>query len=472
MAWAIDSAHHRLKANLWPDPASTNHVLSLRIKLALWAALLCGVVLLVFVAASSFIVYDNMLEEADFQLKQNSNKLLEGLRATKDDVATVMPELGASLSAERAELKLLRVMSHGALIYSDPDWKVPPEVLPRSMGRYTTTAHRGGTWRLISRSWEDGHTVLLAIDLSEITEEVLRMTRTYLSALPLALLIIGIGGWWIAGRAVKPVRNITTAAEKVTAGDLTERIIERSGGDEIARLTRVFNRMMDKLERSFQQTSRFTADASHELRTPLAVLQGKIEEGLQRPNAAPGQQELLADLLEQTQRLKSIIQGLLLLSRSDAGRLSVQREPIDLGDFITAIGEDVEFLLEDTGITYTSDISPGILCRGDEKLLRLALFNLLQNASRYGSASGRIRCSLDTDGAFSVIDVANTGPEIPEEERDQIFERFYRSPQFRSVQGQGLGLSLSRVIVEAHGGTLELARSDGRENVFRIRLPQ
>ncbi|MDA0810901.1 MAG: ATP-binding protein [Verrucomicrobia bacterium] len=447
-------------------------MLSFRIKLALWAALLCGVVLLVFVTASSFIVYENMLEEADFQLKENSTKLVEGLRSTQDDVAKVIPELGASLSAERAELKLLRVISHGALIYADPDWKVLPELQRRSRSRYTTVTHRGGTWRLISRSWQDGRTVLLAINLSEITEEVSRMTRTYLSALPLALLIIGIGAWWIAGRAIKPVRKITSAAEKVTAGDLSERINERSGGDEIARLTRVFNRMMDRLERSFQQTSRFSADASHELRTPLAVLQGKIEEGLQRPNADPEQQELLADLLEQTQRLKSIVQGLLLLSRSDAGRLSVEREPIDLGDFISAIGEDVEFLLEDTGTTYTSDIPPGILCRGDEKLLRLAVFNLLQNASRYGSDSGRIRCSLDTEGAFAVIDVGNTGAEIPEEEQAQIFERFYRSPQFRSVQGQGLGLSLSRVIVEAHGGTLELARSDGNENVFRIRLPQ
>ncbi|MCB1099240.1 MAG: HAMP domain-containing protein [Verrucomicrobiae bacterium] len=447
-------------------------MLSFRIKLALWAALLCGVVLLVFVGASSFIVYDNMLEEADFQLKQNSTKLVEGLHATKDSVATVIPELSASLSAERAELKLLRLMSKGALIYADPDWTIPPDIQARSQGRYTTAAHGGSTWRLISRSWEDGHTVLLAIDLSEIMEEVLRMTRTYLSALPLAVLIIGIGAWWIAGRAVKPVRNITTAAEKVTAGDLTERIDERTGGDEIARLTRVFNRMMDKLERSFQQTSRFSSDASHELRTPLAVLQGRIEEGLQRADAPPEQQELLAELLEQTQRLKSIIQGLLLLSRSDAGRLSIERIPIDLGNFITAIGEDVDFLLEETSLTYTSNTPPGVVCRGDEKLLRLAVFNLLQNASHYSSANGTISCDVDADGAFAMIDIANTGPQIPEEERDQIFERFYRSPQYRSIKGQGLGLSLSRVVVEAHGGTLELLRSDGEHNVFRIKLPQ
>lgn len=448
-------------------------MLSFRIKLALSAALLCGVVLLVFVTASSFIVYDNMLEEADFQLKENASKLIEELRENGDQVALLIPGLRASLSAESAELKLLRVTSSkGNLLHADPDWAMPPEISPKSLGTYATSTHNGRSWRVLSRSWEDGRSVLMAIDLSEITEEVLRMTRTYLSALPVALLIIGLGAWWIAGRAVTPIRNITSAAEKVTAGDLAERITEHSGGDEIARLTRVFNRMMDKLQRSFQQTSRFSADASHELRTPLAVLQGKIEEGLQRTDATSEQQELLADLFEQTQRLKSIIQGLLLLSRSDAGRLSVERKKIDLREFLIAMGEDVEFLLEDTGTTYSSEAPAGIFCQGDEKLLRLAVFNLLQNASRYGSANGKIRCDLFSEDGHAIIDVANTGEAIPDEERDQIFERFYRSPHFRSVQGQGLGLSLSQVIAEAHGGSLELARSDGNENVFRLKLPQ
>ena len=445
--------------------------LSFRIKLALWAALLCGVVLLVFVAASSFIVYDNMLEEADFQLKENSSTLVQNLRHKNRRVEELMPQLRASISAEQAELKLLRLTVNGTLVHADPDWTSPPEIASRSLGSFDTSTHRNRSWRLMSRSWEDGHEVLMAIDLSEITEEVLRMTRTYLSTLPLALLIIGLGAWWIAGRAVRPVRIITSAAERVTAGDLSERIGERTGGDEIARLTRVFNRMMDKLERSFQQTSRFSADASHELRTPLAVLQGRIEEGLQRPDASGDQQELLAGLLEQTQRLKSIIQGLLLLSRSDAGQLSIEKKPTDLARLIGAIGEDIEFLLDDTGITYTSELQPGISCRGDEKLLRLAIFNLLQNASRYNTENGTIGCRLERDGAFATIDVSNTGPAIPDEERDHIFERFYRSPQYRSVRGQGLGLSLARVIAEAHGGTLGLLRSDGTENVFRLRLP-
>lgn len=451
--------------------------LSFRIKLALWAALLCGVVLLVFVAASSFIVYDNMLEEADFQLKEKSSKLIENLRAEKGTVEELFPKLRASISAERAELRLLKLVLNGTLIHADPEWSPPPNIVPQRVGRFDTSTHDGRSWRLIARTWDDRHggdggdEVLMAIDLSEITGEVLRMTRTYLSALPVALLIIGMGAWWIAGRAVKPVRNITTAAERVTAGDLSERISEHVGGDEIARLTRVFNRMMDKLERSFQQTSRFSSDASHELRTPLAVLQGRIEEGLQRPDATGKQQELLAGLLEQTQRLKSIIQGLLLLSRSDAGRLSVERETIDLGDLITAIGEDVEYLLDETGITFASELPAGISCQGDAKLLRLAVFNLLQNASRYNIEAGNISCRLKSDANFAVIDVANTGAAIPDDERDQIFERFYRSPHHRSVPGQGLGLSLARVIVEAHGGTLELLRSDGFENVFRLKLP-
>ena len=223
------------------------------------------------------------------------------------------------------------------------------------------------------------------------------------------------------------------------------------GGDEIARLTRVFNRMMTRLERSFQQTSRFSADASHELRTPLAVLQGNIEEALQKPDATEEQQELLASLLEQSQRLKSIIQGLLLLSRSDSGRLSIERDTINLGKLVAGIDEDISYLLEDSGITYSSDLPENIKIHGDAKLLRLAIFNLMQNAVRYNTGKGgRIRTSLALNEGHATISVGNTGEQIPEEEREHIFERFYRGAQNRSVRGQGLGLSLARVITEAH----------------------
>lgn len=446
--------------------------LSFRIKLALWAALLCGIVLLVFVVASSLIVYDNMLEEADYQLKEHSTALVENLRRRQGTLEELLPRLQASISAEPAEMRLLRLTRNGMLLHAEPAWPVPPSLAPRSLGRFDSFTHDGHAWRLMARSWEDGHALVLAVDQSEITHEVLRMTRTYLAALPVALLITGLGGWWIAGRAVKPVRNITSAAERVTAGDLTERIAEHPGrGDEIARLTRVFNRMMDKLERSFQQSSRFSADASHELRTPLAVLQGRIEEALQRPDPTGEQQELLAGLLEQTQRLKSIIQGLLLLSRSDAGRLSIEHGSIDLGSLITALGEDVDFLLEDSGISYNSVLPTGISCRGDAKLLRLAVFNLLQNAIRYNIEHGTIQCILRPEEDHAVIEISNTGAGIPDHEREHIFERFYRGARHRSVRGQGLGLSLARVIAEAHGGSLELARSDERMTLFRLRLP-
>jgi two-component system heavy metal sensor histidine kinase CusS len=450
--------------------------LTFRLKLALWAALLCGVVLLAFVAASSLIVYDNMLEEADFQLKQNANRLVERIREKKGTPEQLQDKMRrATISAEPAELSVIRLLQNGDLLLADPEWLTPPGIQSNAPGRLKTVRHDGESWRVMARHWEeDGFEILIAIELSEITDEVIRMAKTYLAALPVALLIIGIGAWWIARQSVRPIRLMTGTAERVTAGHLSERIAEHQGRDEIARLTRVFNRMMDKLERSFQQTSRFSSDASHELRTPLAVLQGKIEEALGRPEASNEQQALLADLLEQTQRLKSIIQGLLLLSRADTGRLSIERETIDIGELVASIGEDVEFLIDGTGIRYESELPRGLFVRGDPKLLRIAAFNLFQNAVRYnsGGGAGYIRCSLKTEANAVNIDVANTGEEIPESDRNQIFERFFRSAEHRSVQGQGLGLSLSRVIMEAHGGTLELLSTEDGLNTFRLRLPR
>ena len=448
--------------------------LSFRLKLALWAAILCGVVLLVFVGASSFIVYDNMLEEANFQLKQNAIRLVDGIREKKGTAEELAAKLRAAISAEPAKLRVLRLTQHGDLVLADPEWLATPEMSPTSLGNLKNVRHNGESWRVMSRSWDDGFEILIAVELSEITQEVGRMAKTYLAALPVALLIIGIGAWWIARQSVRPIRLMTSTAERVSAGHLSERITEHKGRDEIARLTRVFNRMMDKLERSFQQTSRFSSDASHELRTPLAVLQGKIEEALGRPDASSEHQEFLAGLLEQTQRLKSIIQGLLLLSRFDAGRLSIERETIDIGELIDSIGEDVEFLIEGTGIRYESKLTNSIFVRGDPKLLRLAVFNLLQNAVRYNSNghNATVQCALKIEPNTVNIEVSNTGDEIPDSERSQIFERFFRSARHRPLQGQGLGLSLASVIMEAHGGGLDLLSSDGSVNTFRLRLPR
>ncbi|MGI9242715.1 MAG: sensor histidine kinase, partial [Verrucomicrobiales bacterium] len=252
---------------------------------------------------------------------------------------------------------------------------------------------------------------------------------------------------------------------------LGERVEEVAANDEIGRLTRVLNRMVARLEAAFQQSRRFSSDASHELRTPLTVMQGKIESELQRSD--PGAHHpLLVELLEQVQHLKSIVDSLLMFSRSDSGHLEIPDEEIDLSSLVEDVAEDAEMLAEEAGLGFEVDVEAGVRGRGDARLLKLAVFNLLQNAVKYNlPEGGRVCCKLAPDGTVSVL---NTGAVISAEDREKIFDRFYRVDPSRSssegAAGFGLGLSLARVIAEAHGGELKLLRSHDGETVFTVRF--
>jgi signal transduction histidine kinase len=318
-----------------------------------------------------------------------------------------------------------------------------------------------------SEGWE----LRLAIDLREVEDEVMKMVRRYLRALPVALILIALGAWWLASRVVRPVRAIIATAEKIDAEGLGERVEEVDTKDEIGRLTRVLNRMVARLEAAFHQTRRFSADASHELRTPLAVMQGKIEAELQRSERS-AEHPVLVDLLDQVQSLKSIVESLLMFSRSDSGNLQMPNEEIDLSGLVQEVAEDAEMLAEEANVTFDLEVPAGVMAKGDARLLKLAIFNLLQNAVKFNKPEGgRMRCTLAANGDVSVM---NTGPEISREEQEKIFERFYRAdPARTSSQGKpgfGLGLSLARVIAEAHGGGLNLVRSSGGETVFVVRF--
>tara|TARA_B100000686_G_scaffold278239_1_gene298099 strand:- start:551 stop:1267 length:717 start_codon:yes stop_codon:yes gene_type:complete len=234
--------------------------------------------------------------------------------------------------------------------------------------------------------------------------------------------------------------------------------------------------MMDRLESSFKQMKRFSADASHELKTPLAVMQGKIEAALQDHEKGGEHDTVLVDVLERVGQLRSIIDSLLMLSRSDAGGLIIEKQKLDLCDLMSEIVEDAEVIASEEGISFQADNgSSGFMVDGDERLLRLAISNLLTNATKYNiSEGGKIVSELRRSDSAYQISISNTGPAIPDEIEEKIFERFYRVDTARgpSKSGFGLGLSLARVIAVAHGGRLSLESSVGGVNCFVMTLPK
>ncbi|MCX6956727.1 MAG: ATP-binding protein [Verrucomicrobia bacterium] len=345
----------------------------------------------------------------------------------------------------------------------------PP--LPVRQTAFSTLTAEGSTWR-VAVTGNPYTTLVVAANLDGLNLDLRRLLYRYLAALPFVLLVVGAGAWWLASRALRPVVSLTHAAERITAQGLDQRIAAPAHDREFRRLVTVFNAMLDRLETGFHQARRFSADASHELKTPLALLQAELEQALRAaPSGSPSQQTY-SSLLDDVQRLKAILEKLLLLSLADSGRLVLDRAPTDLGALLANIVEDSSALAPH--LMFETDLPPGVIVSADAILLEQALQNLAGNALKYNRPEGVVRLTVSQRGDSAVITMANTGPGIAEEDRPRIFERFYRGDPARTrdrTSGAGLGLSLSREILRAHGGDLALAPAAAPWTTFVATLP-
>lgn len=312
----------------------------------------------------------------------------------------------------------------------------------------------------------------IGVNLADLSRESSRFRQAFLLATVLALLVLAAAGWWLAGRALRPIALLTRTAESVTAGGLDQRVPEVAADRELRRLVEVINGMLERLERSFAQAERFSSDAAHELQTPLTVLQGELDNAIQRAAAGSEEQRQYSSLLEEVRRLKAVVHKLLLLARADAGRLNLHLEPVPLGDLLVEAIEDVEAMAP--GVRVESAITNAGLVMADPDLLGQVIRNLTGNAIKHGDPNGLLRFEITAEGYSVKLTLANTGKPIPKRDRDRIFDRFYRGDSSRDerVGGSGLGLSLAREIARAHGGELELGSGHQGMTVFTLTLPR
>ncbi|MDF7825089.1 ATP-binding protein [Pontiellaceae bacterium B12227] len=310
----------------------------------------------------------------------------------------------------------------------------------------------------------------LGISLAPLNAEIARFRELLRWSIPIALLfLIGIG-WFLAKLALRPVNAIARTAKKVTALHLDERIPATRADLEFRQLIDLVNVMLNRLETSFQQASRFSADAAHELKTPLTILQGQLETSLQRAPDGSEDQRAYKESLDEVQRLKSIIRKLLLLAQADSGRLPINFQSLELTPMIENLVEDIGIL--NPGIEVKAKLTPGITVQGDAELLSQVIQNLASNAVKFSHGESPIALTL-TGGDPIEFTISNRGQTIPVEDRDKIFDRFYRvdKAHSRKTDGTGLGLSLAREIALAHNGSLELAGADKGTTTFRLTLP-
>jgi signal transduction histidine kinase len=335
-----------------------------------------------------------------------------------------------------------------------------------------TARARDADWRWGAFS-NPHYTMFVGLSLTDFYSEVNRMAWWYTGAGVAGLLLAGLAALWTSGRAMRPLARVVSTAQHLTASELAERIPLQRGDDrEFAQLIAVLNEMMERLQASFQQAVRFTADASHELKTPLAVMLASLDEALRQTPPGTAEHERYASLFEEATRLKTITHSLLLLSQADAGRLPVRKEPYDLSADLSRLIEDGEILCEGAQLTLEHEITPGVRVNADRALLRQVFQNLLSNAIKYNRPGGRVKLILQPEQAEAVFTVVNTGPAISEEARPRLFERFFRGDKAhgRQTDGHGLGLNIAHELARANGAVLRLISSQDDETIFETRL--
>jgi heavy metal sensor kinase len=264
-------------------------------------------------------------------------------------------------------------------------------------------------------------------------------------------------------------------ARQIGAGSLDRQLPVANPRDELGQLATSFNELLSRLDAAFDEQRRFMADASHELRTPLSVMSTAAGVTLKKEHRGEGEyREALQMMAEQTRRLSRIVQDMFILARADAGHYPLQSRALYLNDLLDEAARAGGLLASDKGVTVELTNLPEAAFHGDEDLLRQMVMNLLDNAVKFTPAGGVVRLRLTRRGGEYLLSVSDTGPGIPEEAREHIFERFYRADKARSRAedgGAGLGLAISRWIAQAHGGGLELADSDENGTTLVVRLP-
>jgi two-component system, OmpR family, sensor kinase len=355
-----------------------------------------------------------------------------------------------------------------------------PDVAPH----FVTLSDGDNQYRVVGRRVQtrgSAYTLVVLRSLHDQEDLLEQAGYALLVAVPLALLLASIGGYFLARKSLAPVVRMSQTAARIGAANLHERLPVVNEQDELGGLALVINELLSRLHASFEQQRRFMADASHELRTPVAIMRSETEVALsQQERSNEDLRESLAIVKDETRRLTHIVEDLFTLARADAGQYNLTSKEFYLDELAAEVAHSVRALIAEHELTLQLDATQEMPFHGDENLIRRLLLNLLDNAVKHTPRGGAVTISCKREGARYVITVSDTGVGIPAEAQPHIFDRFYRADSARSrgeddsaglTSGAGLGLSIARWVAEAHDGTLELLCSSKAGSVFQLILP-
>jgi two-component system, OmpR family, sensor kinase len=455
--------------------------LSVHTRLTLWYT---GGLLAILVVVSAFsysLLAWSLAQDIDRSLLAVANVVRDAARDEPLDTAEQW--LRDLLDPEHQLIQLLdpdgtlrmrsRALRGDRLPLSDAGWRTILEGRPA----FDTVAMHGHRVRVVTLPVRRGGRLVEVVQVGASLRPTERALERWIEILailvPLAVGLAAAGGRLMARKALKPVDDMSQAARRIDAEALGQRIRERGTGDELDHLAETLNGMLARLQSTFTEMRRFSADAAHELRTPLTALKGTLEVALRAERSGAEYREALASALEEVERLVRLSEDLLLLSRSTAGPESPAAR-VDLESVALDAAAVAARLAKDRGVIVRVGVTAPVAVQGDAGALRRALLNLLENGVKYTPAGGRVEISVAEAGASAVVEVDDTGPGIDAADAERIFEPFVRldAARARETGGSGLGLAIARSIVVAHRGTLTLGRAPAGGARFTIRLPR
>jgi two-component system heavy metal sensor histidine kinase CusS len=454
--------------------------LSIRWRLTLWYGAVLAAILAGFSGAVYLLMRHHLLALTDAALTEESADLAGDVGRCRDP-ADFSRELGLRYASHEGYEFQVSTERGTSLFRSDRFGSeglpfLRPETLANGPVFTTLGPDRSGHWRMASRlvPHPSGPLVVqAAVSLAPNDRALRGLVAVSLLAGPVVLAGALGGGYMLARKALSPVDRMVATAQEITATRLDRRLEAPNPQDELGRLVSTFNDMISRLERSFEEVRRFTADAAHELRTPLAAMRTETEVALRSPRSPERDERVLENLLEEIERLTRLVSQLLFLCREDTGVGVGDFRPVRLDDLVREVGEHMQVAAQEKGVNL--DVEPLAPCqvRGDADRLRQLFFNLLDNAIKYTPPGGRVTVRTESPNGRAHVTIADTGVGIPTEHLPHVFERFYRVDSSRGPEtdGTGLGLAICRSIAEAHGGVIKIDSRLGGGTRVTLNLP-
>jgi heavy metal sensor kinase len=457
---------------------SLNPPFTLRGRLTVWSAVILFVALVVYSGIVYVSLRQVLWQELDERLHTHI-ETFEGLLQpfwTPDGVR--LPHGESALDDD--DYRWMQVWSReGRLLFASPvsiGRPIAALANPPSDRALSLDFGQDGRLRVKEESGHiDGHPVVVRVVASEerLHEELAELLWLVGLALPVVVSLAALGGYHVVRRTLRPVDRLVAGAKAITADRLDVRLPVANARDEVGQIAQAFNATLAKLEASFDQMRRFTANASHELRTPLTALRTTGQAALAGGQSLDDHREAIADMLEDAEQLSRVLETMILLAQADAGTLPIERRPVDVDTLVTAVVRECEVLAQAKEQRLAITCAAGS-AEVDPTLLRIAVANILHNAIRYGPPSSDVIVRAFGDDASCIIEVEDSGPGIAEEHHQHLFERFYRVDPGRSraLGGVGLGLAMARWCVEAHEGQIQVHSRAGAGSTFHIVLPR